>query len=998
MPRALPAQLESAMEAGSFSAYVAIGKRDYTGEPPSALSGHTTLITNILYYKYDGLNLVVRYHSVNLPASDGLTAGNKYYLERGVTISGTNHTIKSASLRFDDYVIHKQVVTAFFSLFSADEKPASVSGDDTYGNVLTALNPNDYYLGTVDLKPTALNLTHWDYNFFPAGKNVDLKSYQSLLPLIRQKYLIQAVDNSDDDNEDEIQFYHLTSPVNSRVWLEPGINNRTWSACAYSDSLKIFIIGGTGYFGWSEDSQNWTENAYGSGTWSAIAWSPSLGLFAALSNTHTGTSTNGKSWSVSSPAPASNWTAMAWSESLAMFVAVNGSGTLYTSTDGSTWSSQALSGSLHAVAWSDEIAEFVVIGSSICYSSPDGSTWTSRSVPAVTWVDICSSSELELFCAIANTGEIITSEDGHAWTSRTADNSNARYGISWSSYNAQFLAAAQTGTGNRLLYSSDGITWSEGTTGTDGDWYRVCWGESLHSWVLIASTGTVYLTTSLESIAEDHSIIRDDVILFKDSVTLKFLWRDENGSIHTDGASTSLIHNLGYLESTDDPPDSYASSERGSVTTGIHLKYKSGDIFRLGINSSQASTYIGMVTEILDPKAEIGWRCEIELIERFANTNAGAMPSTIERVAAYTPLVTTNFDGNLDPTVNNLQAFAERVDDLVFSPDQEIVEDFVGAMVSGNTETGIAVTYDDANGKLNFVAEVTQAELDAHLNDTTNAHDASAIAIADSGGYFSSTDVEEALQELGVPLRGYIKDLSANIVWDSVSAYHVEPGIADVNGCLLSWTSNISRTGLTSLTSDSTYYIYLYDNSGTPAVEESTTVPTWDSVLNYFKKTGDGSRRCIGWLVIDDSNHDIRKFDSKVRGRSIEITYTDGKDSTNAKRAVNDGTASSSWQSFSLAPYVPANMATHGYLSPKIKYYTASNDTAIGISPVTLPDIATQAPYCVRDTNDTSQATTFFGSQWLPIVESQTSYYRLRHFVGSDSKAVIEIHGARAKR
>jgi hypothetical protein len=33
---------------------------------------------------------------------------------------------------------------------------------------------------------------------------------------------------------------------------------------------------------------------------------------------------------------------------------------------------------------------------------------------------------------------------------------------------------------------------------------------------------------------------------------------------------------------------------------------------------------------------------------------------------------------------------------------QEATEDFVGGMVSGNTESGIAVTYDDATGKLNF--------------------------------------------------------------------------------------------------------------------------------------------------------------------------------------------------------------------------------------------------------------------------------------------------------
>lgn len=39
------------------------------------------------------------------------------------------------------------------------------------------------------------------------------------------------------------------------------------------------------------------------------------------------------------------------------------------------------------------------------------------------------------------------------------------------------------------------------------------------------------------------------------------------------------------------------------------------------------------------------------------------------------------------------------------APTQEEIEDMVGGMVSGNTETGIDVTYDDASGKLNFDAQ-----------------------------------------------------------------------------------------------------------------------------------------------------------------------------------------------------------------------------------------------------------------------------------------------------
>lgn len=44
---------------------------------------------------------------------------------------------------------------------------------------------------------------------------------------------------------------------------------------------------------------------------------------------------------------------------------------------------------------------------------------------------------------------------------------------------------------------------------------------------------------------------------------------------------------------------------------------------------------------------------------------------------------------------------------------QEYIEDTVGGMVSGNTETGITVTYDDSGGKLNFVTATLSADMTA---------------------------------------------------------------------------------------------------------------------------------------------------------------------------------------------------------------------------------------------------------------------------------------------
>lgn len=47
----------------------------------------------------------------------------------------------------------------------------------------------------------------------------------------------------------------------------------------------------------------------------------------------------------------------------------------------------------------------------------------------------------------------------------------------------------------------------------------------------------------------------------------------------------------------------------------------------------------------------------------------------------------------------------------------EQIQDLVGAMVTGNTETGITVTYDDSDGTLDFVTAVTSAYTDEMAQD-----------------------------------------------------------------------------------------------------------------------------------------------------------------------------------------------------------------------------------------------------------------------------------------
>ena len=68
---------------------------------------------------------------------------------------------------------------------------------------------------------------------------------------------------------------------------------------------------------------------------------------------------------------------------------------------------------------------------------------------------------------------------------------------------------------------------------------------------------------------------------------------------------------------------------------------------------------------------------------------------------------------------------------------EEEVEDYVGGMVTGNTETGITVTYDDTDGTLDFVVDSQTDEnftttLKEKLDniDTSADNDALALAIA----------------------------------------------------------------------------------------------------------------------------------------------------------------------------------------------------------------------------------------------------------------------------
>ena len=80
-------------------------------------------------------------------------------------------------------------------------------------------------------------------------------------------------------------------------------------------------------------------------------------------------------WQVVSPLPQNNYLyGVAYGNN--QFVAVGDAGTILTSPDGSTWTSQTsgTQGLLQAVTYGDSL--FVAVGGHAIFTSPDGTTWT----------------------------------------------------------------------------------------------------------------------------------------------------------------------------------------------------------------------------------------------------------------------------------------------------------------------------------------------------------------------------------------------------------------------------------------------------------------------------------------------------------------------------------------------------------------------------------------------------------------------------------------------
>ena len=194
--------------------------------------------------------------------------------------------------------------------------------------------------------------------------------------------------------------------------------------------------------------------------------------------------------------------------------------------------------------------------------------------------------------------------------------------------------------------------------------------------------------------------------------------------------ATDKIFELGNGTSGSPSGDAGIVVERGSSSNAFMGWDESADKFLMGTGSfTGASTGNLTVT-----KGTLQANIEGDVTGTLTGNATGSSGSCTGNAATSTKLATArtisgvSFDGTSNITLNN--ANITNGAGYVTANTQltnEQVQDIVGAMVDGGTETNISVTYNDASGKLNFVSTDTNTTYSVGDNGLTQKNFTTAL-------------------------------------------------------------------------------------------------------------------------------------------------------------------------------------------------------------------------------------------------------------------------------
>ena len=255
--------------------------------------------------------------------------------------------------------------------------------------------------------------------------------------------------------------------------------------------------------------------------------------------------------------------------------------------------------------------------------------------------------------------------------------------------------------------------------------------------------------------------IPDKIIHSGDTNTFIRFAADDQFSVHTSGSSrlsitdTQIQHSLntqiaGSLTMSHTNADFAVNDSAG--TNVFTVNSNTGNVNTVG-NITVSGTVDGRDVATDGTKLD-GIESNATADQTKSDIDAlGIAASTASTLATARTIAGVSFDGSANISLNN-NAITNGAGYITATLTEEQVEDFVGGMVTGNTETGITVTYQDSDGTLDFVVasqtdnnftDADHSKLDGIESGATADQSASEIValIADQTIAPSTIDMED---------------------------------------------------------------------------------------------------------------------------------------------------------------------------------------------------------------------------------------------------------------
>lgn len=353
----------------------------------------------------------------------------------------------------------------------------------------------------------------------------------------------------------------------------------------------------------------------------------------------------------------------------------------------------------------------------------------------------------------------------------------------------------------------------------------------------------------------------------------------------------------------------------GSDQTGNKGWYAVSSALAGSSNISLSTAVNGVTTFDLTDVADSGAGSLLAITRDSKGRITGTRAATITGTAAR--VTVTNGDASAGLPIIDLAPLADAGGGALL----RFVRDAWGRI----TGTSSATTDDLTEGSSNlyFTAARVLGTLLTGLSLATSAVIAATDSVLGALGKLQAQITNNLLPP------DYIDGLK--MVWVSATAVTVTTGAAYIPGLskVLRVTVNIAKTGL-ALSAATQYHLYLYNNSGTPDIEFSTTAP--DAPYNGIArtKTGDASRRYVGSILTAGANV-VDSFTHSLEHGRVDYRISN---QAGALLVLANGRATSA-TNVSLASVVPPT-ATHavmfGYNDPSTSqtvFYAASDGPVV---------------------------------------------------------------------